>query len=512
MFKKWHRYLGIGTTLVLILFGFSGILLNHPEWIGAYKVPAALLPAQYMPERWDRSTMQSVVFPSVQHCLVGGKDGVWESLDGGRSFSRADGQGTFPLSHFGKTNHLLLDSLQGRKLVLASTYGGLYFRFTDQARWQRMPLPLDAHGKVVRTIRKGDAWWVVTDSEVFAVPAKDPGVHAPIPMQLHKPQGQQDISLIRAFFEIHAGTAWGDVGRFAMDMVALLLIFFSVSGLYVFYGKYHKKWTGRALPGLRFQFVWHRRLGWWLFVGLLVSAGTGLFMRPPLLVALWGREVSPASYASSPATPFAHSIRNAVYLSATDQLLLDTTEGFWISEPGDYARMRRHPIPVDVFVMGATVLEETPAGLLVGSFYGLYGYDPQSRRCWDLLEGRTAVYHGQIGKPGAVMVVGYFQAPWGDRYVASHNRGLLPLNAGARPIPMPQSLARDYGMPLWNYLFELHNLRLFEGFFGKFTILLTPLSALLLLVIILTGVYVEWKLRSRPKARKSEKPRQKVVR
>ncbi len=60
-------------------------------------------------------------------------------------------------------------------------------------------------------------------------------------------------------------------------------------------------------------------------------------------------------------------------------------------------------------------------------------------------------------------------------------------------------------MPLWNYLFEVHNGRFFREWLGGGYILIVPLGALLLVLITLTGVY-DW-LRNQLARRRRQRQR-----
>lgn len=46
-------------------------------------------------------------------------------------------------------------------------------------------------------------------------------------------------------------------------------------------------------------------------------------------------------------------------------------------------------------------------------------------------------------------------------------------------------------MPLWNYLFEIHNGRFFKDLVGDWYLLIIPLGSLLFILITLSGVY-DW--------------------
>ncbi|MEJ2544074.1 MAG: hypothetical protein P8Y99_08395, partial [Calditrichaceae bacterium] len=67
----------------------------------------------------------------------------------------------------------------------------------------------------------------------------------------------------------------------------------------------------------------------------------------------------------------------------------------------------------------------------------------------------------------------------------------LDYNSNKNRFVMPKELNRDYRMSLWNFMFELHNGRIFKDWIGGFYILIAPLGSLLFVLIILSGVY-DW--------------------
>ena len=83
-------------------------------------------------------------------------------------------------------------------------------------------------------------------------------------------------------------------------------------------------------------------------------------------------------------------------------------------------------------------------------------------------------------------------SPEVDAYIATHYQGLVA-NSGeaADAFQMPPEVREQYRMPLWNYLFEVHNGRFFQEWLGGGYILIVPLGSLLLVLITLTGVY-DW--------------------
>jgi len=131
--------------------------------------------------------------------------------------------------------------------------------------------------------------------------------------------------------------------------------------------------------------------------------------------------------------------------------------------------------------MGATVFEPYgDGGYLVGSFNGIYHLERGSGRAFDLLTGLPA---GQVSsvRPGDTMVTGYFRTPEGEefitaQFITAHEQGLLPVG-DVKPrgrFAMPSEMAGGYRMPLWNFLFELHNGRMFKDLIGDWYIAFHP--------------------------------------
>jgi len=95
--------------------------------------------------------------------------------------------------------------------------------------------------------------------------------------------------------------------------------------------------------------------------------------------------------------------------------------------------------------------------------------------------------------PNKYMITGYFKTPDGGEFITTHRKGVLYLNGktAQNKFPMPEYLINDNSMSLWNYMFELHNGRIFKDFIGKFYILIIPLFALLMFIVIISGI-IRW--------------------
>ncbi len=108
-------------------------------------------------------------------------------------------------------------------------------------------------------------------------------------------------------------------------------------------------------------------------------------------------------------------------------------------------------------------------------------------------------------RPGPHLVTGFLRLPGGSAVISTHHQGLLALDGSpARELlPMPALDTANTAMPLWNYLFELHNGRIFRDVIGGWYALIVPLGGFCLVLLTVTGVW-DWILprwrRRRPKS------------
>ena len=56
---------------------------------------------------------------------------------------------------------------------------------------------------------------------------------------------------------------------------------------------------------------------------------------------------------------------------------------------------------------------------------------------------------------------------------------------------MPDEMIRRHRLSLWNWMFELHNSRIFRGAIGPLSLLIPPLGSLFFAMLTLTGIW-DW--------------------
>ncbi|MBX3042543.1 MAG: PepSY domain-containing protein [Candidatus Kapabacteria bacterium] len=498
--SKWlHKWSSIIISVLLIWMSISGIILNHPELITNVTVPKWLLPSEYDLINWNRAAIIQAEHSKYEFgkAYFAGHEGVMKTTDGGYSFFNMNING-YPTSAWSKkTKSIALFEESGKEILFAGNFDGLYRLKNNQYAWEKLNLPSN-DSKIIKIGKYHDSIIVATDSEIFIAKIST-GIMSFVKLPIERIDNNPSMTLIEFFFQLHSGELWGLPGQIIFDIGGLIVLFLSISGLYIWLSpKYRRMKLRMNLKKSKnhsgWFFKYHLKLGIWSFALLLIFAVTGLYMRPPMIADLIGGEIL-LKYvpAPTPVNPWKHRIRNINYDEATNQMVIDAKDGYWVSDIGIYGKFTKQLPPVPIFAMGATVLENDSRGdLLIGSFAGLFRIENSGLRAENVLDDGAPMVSSV--RPGANLITGYFKEPNGYEYVTTHFGGLVNVqypNMKTSKYIMPDFLKENYGMSLWNYLFELHNGRLFQAFVGDYYILIIPLSALIFIIVIITGVF-DW--------------------
>lgn len=499
--SKWiHKYIGLLLILFAVWMSISGILLNHPEIIGGISVPKWMLPPQYEIKNWNRSSLITLQFteqnPSVGYAA--GKMGVWKTEDGGHTFSSFN-EGLPASDYYNKTYSLLIR--EDHHDILAGTEGGLYHRKLQSGPWKRLDLG-DKKEPIKKIIRTESNIIVFSDSNIYSSPdsyTSNSFVQHDVKRDSAAPRA---VSLVRLFFDLHGGKAWGLIGQLIFDLTGLVIIFLSVTAFYIWFSPWRNKRRSRkAKPPnqkknklYKFFSEHHNKWGIWFGLILILISFTAIFMRPPLLAIIAKGDI-PASLYPGIERPgdWDKKIRNALYDEDNGKIVIAAEDGTWIGDANLRSPFEKFEIQTPVFVMGATVFENPGKNeYLIGSFSGIFREKTNPGETIDLLTGQVPDKISSV-RPSEVMVTGYFRTPDGEEFVTSHEKGLIPLG-NARTMGrfrMPDDLTGKSNMSLWNFLFEIHNGRIFKDFIGNWYILFIPIASILFFLVIVSGIY-DW--------------------
>jgi hypothetical protein len=272
-----------------------------------------------------------------------------------------------------------------------------------------------------------------------------------------------------------------------------MLIFFVLTGyIYFFFPGLIKRLKKRGRqPNVlskinRLSIKWHNKLGLWLGVFLIFSALTGMFLRPPWLIAIAKIRVKKISGTTLDHKNTWHDKLRALRFNAKyGYFLIATNEGLYYSYDLDGKPAQPFPVQPPISVMGINVLEEIENGSwLIGSFNGLFVWNPATAFIADYITGELYSKGPDVSSPiGSNMVAGMIRKTDQD-FIFDYNRGLINHH-----LPMPAVL-KELPFPLWNLALEMHTGRIFQFLIGPLYILLVPMIGIIAVLILVSGLVV----------------------
>jgi len=75
--RKYHKWLGLLSIVFVILFSFSGIILNHRQLVSNIDIDRSLLADEYQYNNWNNAAVKGTEKISNDSILIYGNIGVW---------------------------------------------------------------------------------------------------------------------------------------------------------------------------------------------------------------------------------------------------------------------------------------------------------------------------------------------------------------------------------------------------------------------------------------------------
>lgn len=492
---KWlHRWLGVIVAFFILFFALSGIVLNHRSFFSGIDVNRNLLPGKYRFGNWNLAAVRSATPIGTDSLLVYGNIGIWLTDS---TLSRFE-----PISNGlkrGIDNRKTMSVVQmpsGR--VYAGTLSGVYE--LDGNHWKEIRIP-GKEKRVADMITIGDSLLVLTRSHLLI--AKDrPDELFFEKIQPPYPEGfASEISLFKALWTIHSGEIFGLPGKLIVDAVGLVMIFLSLSGIVWFLApdvirklKTRKKLKKSIARLNRFSRKWHNHIGIWAVTILIITTLTGMFLRPPLLIAIIRSKIPALKYTAlyNP-NPWHDKLRGIQYDRFNNSFIFSTSDGFYHAYPSLVDSLRHFRAQPPVSVMGINVFEQPRDGLfIVGSFSGIYRWVPAMNYVQDMITG-LEVQPRRSGPPafGSIAVAGYISTNPGKEFIFDYDAGVFSRNPGQSFPEMPAQVKKKSPLPLWNTALEIHTGRIYYVIFGKYQPWFIPVMGLLILIVLITGL-IRW--------------------
>lgn len=501
VYKRLHKWPGFIISFILLYYGVTGIFLNHRELFSHIDVNRNLLPQEFRYHNWNNAALKGNVNISSDSILVYGNIGIWVTDSLFKDFRSLNGG--FPN---GTDNRKIFDVHRTENGELyAATHFGLFAYNANRNKWQKFRLDVDIK-RFVAIESIGDTIYAINRSYFFKGYSQGVGTRFERIELGPSADYRNEISLFKTMWQIHSGEIFGLPGKLFVDLLGLITIFLSCTGIIYFFfpgwirrRKREKKEAGSIVKINRWSLQWHNKIGAWFFGFLIVLFFSGMFLRPPLLIAIARLKVKPVpfSHLSQP-NPWYDKLRDLKYDEAQNRFLLSSSDGmFHLDVNNDLPVRFKHQPPVSV--MGINVMEPFADGsYLIGSFSGLFLWHPDRPEIYNFAQGKL---HHAIsgGRPiGDYKVTGLLTNLSGRSYMIDYEKGVIPLRHQEHFPNMPQNILKESKMSLWTFSLETHTGRIFGSFLGLFYILIVPLSGLMGIMVVLSG-YLLWRKRFKKK-------------
>ncbi len=493
-FKKYHKWISIIFALFIILFSVSGIILNHRELLSGVDVNRKLLPAQYAYKNWNNAAVKSTLKLSNDSILIYGNIGVWLTDSIQSQFT--DFNNGFPKG----IDNRKIDKLfiTNKNDLLAGTLFGLYKYSFSEKKWNKINLPVHEK-RIVDIIQKQDTILLLTRSHLL----KTTNISDFEIITLPNPENYDNkVGLFKTLWVIHSGEIYGEAGRFLVDIVGLIVAFLAISGLIVFINriKINKAQTPvsqkvKKLKTNNSFLKWHNKLGWIMLIFLLITASTGIFLRPPFLIPIANAKVNKIPFSELDTdNAWFDQLRRILYDAENNRFLIATSEALYYSDDNFQSELKKFSYQPPMSVMGVNVFEKFATDTyLIGSFEGLFVWNSKTGITVDYIKKEPYIKPKTKSRPiGQFMVTAYSNDFYNSEIFFDYNSGAQSIN-GNNFAGMPDKISTQK-ISLWNTALEMHTGRIFQSILGDFYILIVPLTGLSLIFILISGFVVWYKL------------------
>ena len=350
-FRKLHKWPAIVIAFIAMLFAASGIVMNHRSVFSGIDISRKLLPKNYTYINWNLAAVRGSL-PRDSDTFIYGNIGIWKSdknfqnfTDFNQGFSAGiDNRKIYALQNFGNA-------------FFAGTHLGLYKRKAQNGEWQKVELPVK-NDRIADISLRGDTLLILTRDFLFTT--DDGEVFKQI--QLSTPiDYKRKTGLFDTFWQLHSGELFGLTGKVLVDLLGIVTIVLSVTGLLHFFfpgiirrRKKKAKTTQKHVAVKKQNLKWHNVVGYVFVVFLLINTFAGIHLRPPLLIAIANKEVGiiPGTHLDQ-ANPWFDKLRRVIWDEANQCYIFSTSEGFYFADKDFRGKMKPAQVQPPVSVMGA---------------------------------------------------------------------------------------------------------------------------------------------------------------
>jgi len=236
---KLHKFFGLSAGLVVLILSITGFFLDHDNWNFLYTNTTTYYPPAIKDADRRLFTSYKIDPQNTQYRVVGSKRGLYESFDGGTSFS--------------KILDLQINAMKRAKngdLFLA-TSDGIYKKKSDSIE------PFLLSGNYINAISLWESTLVVVNDKktLFMIDIPTKQIRKTFEVSIDKKELQEDIKLSRFVRDLHYGRGLfdGELSLYINDFAAVILTLLGMSGFVIWYYIFKKKVAKTARKWIQYH-------------------------------------------------------------------------------------------------------------------------------------------------------------------------------------------------------------------------------------------------------------------
>ncbi len=217
---KLHKFAGLSAGLVLLILGITGFFIDHDKWSFLYTTTFKNLPQASKEADNKLFDAYWIDKKDINHRMVGGKRGIFETYDGGKHFIKM----------------LDLQCLAMRSDadgIYAATSNGIY-KLVDSA-WEH--LSLEGEYITAISLSKQKIIAIIEKHELVQLQKNDGKIISSHIVQIETSQLKESIKLSRFVRDLHYGRGLfdGDISLLINDYGAIIISFLAISGFLIWF-------------------------------------------------------------------------------------------------------------------------------------------------------------------------------------------------------------------------------------------------------------------------------------
>ena len=161
--RKWHNWGGLFFSFFLLMFCFSGLLLNHRHALSSIDLPRKWLPSAYHYQHWNLGSVKGGTTLDANHLLLYGANGIWKTDIKAKRFSNYTNK-----IKSGADNRYISNVVRTKSgtLFCASTFD-IYKLNYQQNSWTCLTKSLNIEERLTDIATQGDSLIVQTRSALY---------------------------------------------------------------------------------------------------------------------------------------------------------------------------------------------------------------------------------------------------------------------------------------------------------------------------------------------------------